>query len=82
MKFTEAKLEQAFIDLLKEEGYTYLSGDKIEIEEDEVLIKQDLKDFLKKQYKKEGITDSEMDSISGTWKNCQLLIYMKVIKPL
>ncbi len=63
MKFTEAKLEQAFIDLLKEEGFDYLSGDKIEREEEEVLIKKDLKSFLQKQYKAEGITESEIESI-------------------
>ncbi len=63
MKFTEAKLEQAFIDLLKQEGFDYLSGNKIERAEEEVLIKDDLKSFLQKQYKAEGITDSEIDSI-------------------
>ncbi len=63
MKFTEAKLEQVFIELLQEEGYAYLSGDKIDRAEEEVLITEDLKAFLQYQYNAEGITESEIDSI-------------------
>lgn len=63
MKFTEAKLEQVFIDLLQEEGCQYISGDKIDRSEEDVLIKDDIRSFLKKQYSKDGITDSEIDGI-------------------
>lgn len=63
MKFTEAKLEQVFIDLLHEEGCQYVSGDKIDRSEEDVLIKEDIRSFLKKQYSKDGITDSEIDGI-------------------
>ncbi|WP_010664415.1 type I restriction endonuclease subunit R [Marinilabilia salmonicolor] len=63
MKFTEAKLEQVFIDLLQEEGFQYISGDQIDRSEEDVLIKEDIRAFLKKQYSKDGITDSEIDGI-------------------
>ena len=63
MKFTEAKLEQVFIDLLQEEGCQYVSGDQIDRSEEDVLIKDDIRAFLKKQYSKDGITDSEIDGI-------------------
>lgn len=63
MKFTEAKLEQVFIDLLQEEGCQYVSGDQIDRSEEDVLIKDDIRSFLKKQYSKDGITDSEIDGI-------------------
>jgi len=63
MKFTEAKLEQVFIDLLQEEGCQYISGDQIDRSEEDVLIKEDIRSFLKKQYSKDGITDSEIDGI-------------------
>ncbi len=46
MKFTEAQLEQAFIELLGDENIPHVLGGDISRSEDEVLIKQDLKQFL------------------------------------
>ena len=46
MKFTEAKLEHAFIELLKEEGYKHILGETIIRMPEEVLIEADLKLFL------------------------------------
>lgn len=44
MKFTEAKLEQAFIELLENEGYPHFVGSSlVRSSEDEVLIEGDLK---------------------------------------
>jgi type I restriction enzyme, R subunit len=63
MKFTEAQLEQAVIELFQEQNFTYQKGEEIERNDDEVLIKTDLKDFLLKQYRKEKITVQEVDSI-------------------
>lgn len=42
-KFTEAKLEQAFIELLENEGYQHFLGNTISRADDEVLIEEDLK---------------------------------------
>jgi len=63
MKFTEAKLEQAFIDLLNKEGYSYLSGEDIKRDSDEVLLKDDLREFLSKQYTSKSITIEEIEKI-------------------
>ena len=63
MKFTEEKLEQAFITHLEEERYTYLSGKTILREESQVLLKDDLSDFLFNQYRKQGITQNEVESV-------------------
>ncbi|MDN3642916.1 HsdR family type I site-specific deoxyribonuclease [Lutimonas halocynthiae] len=63
MKFTEAQLEQAFITLLAEQGYLYAPGEEIDRAPEEVIIKEDLEAFLLKQYKKEGITQSEVEGI-------------------
>ena len=63
IKFDEATLEQAIIDLLEEEGYPHVLGGSIEREIDEVLIQDDLRSFLKKQYSVDNITDEEIDSI-------------------
>ncbi len=38
MKFTEAKLEQAFIELLGNEGFPHFLGNTISRADDEVLI--------------------------------------------
>lgn len=62
-KFTEAKLEQAFIELLENEGFPHCLGDTISRADDEVLIEEDLFDFLLSKYKKEQLTKTEAQSI-------------------
>jgi type I restriction enzyme R subunit len=64
MKFTEAKLEQAFIELLGNEDYPHFVGSSlVRGSEDEVLIEEDLKNYLLKRYKKEKLTETEAQSI-------------------
>jgi type I restriction enzyme, R subunit len=63
MKFTEAQLEQAFIDLLGKEDIPYLPGNVIQRDPVEVLIKEDLKAFLNQKYIAEEITASEIEGI-------------------
>ncbi|MBU0946967.1 MAG: hypothetical protein KKE53_21275, partial [Proteobacteria bacterium] len=63
MKFTEAKLEQAIIHLLGKEGYPHVLGETISREVGEVLIKEDLKDFLASRYGGDNITPAEIDAI-------------------
>jgi len=79
MKFTETKLEQAFIELLENQKMKYFHGKDIRSTEkgniqepkvsyghfvsEEVLIKEDIKDFLLKKYKAEGITEDEITQI-------------------
>ena len=62
-KFTEAKLEQAFIELLENEGFPHFLGNTISRAVDEVLIKEDLKNYLLNRYKKEQLTEIEVQSI-------------------
>ncbi|BED87930.1 DEAD/DEAH box helicase [Pseudoalteromonas sp. MM1] len=63
MKFTEAKLEQAVVELLGEQGYPHLLGGELTRNNSEVLIKEDLRAFLTKRYAKNNITTGEVDSI-------------------
>ena len=63
MKFTEAKLEQAFIELLGKEGFPHCLGNTIDRADDEVLIEEDLKNYLLARYKKEKLTEIEAKSI-------------------
>jgi type I restriction enzyme R subunit len=62
-KFTESKLEHAFAELLAQEGYPHCLGNTLMRQPDEVLIEEDLHNFLKKRYANEGITDTEIKSI-------------------
>ncbi len=63
MKFTEAKLEQAVIELFEAEGYKYLSGEQIHKEMTEVLLRDDLKQYLLNRYADENITLNEIEAI-------------------
>ena len=63
MKFTEAQLEQAFIELLGQEDIPHVLGGDIVRSEEQVLIKEDLKAFLLNQYKADNLTESEADQI-------------------
>ena len=50
MKFTEAKLETAFTELLANEGYPHAFGAALKRTPEEVLLVEDLKAFLFAQY--------------------------------
>ena len=50
MKFTEQKLEKAVTELLGQEGYPHHLGITITRKSDEVLIEDDLQNFLLTQY--------------------------------
>jgi len=63
LKFSEAKLESAFIDLLDEQSYPHHLGVTLKRAEDEVLIEDDLQNYLLSQYKAEGLTITEVKSI-------------------
>ena len=63
MKFTEAKLEQAFADLLAAQGYRHVLGNTIMRQPDEVLLEEDLRGFLLTRYADQGISNNEVNSI-------------------
>lgn len=63
MKFTEAQLESAIIELLEAEGYPHVLGESIELQPQEVLIKADLRAFLAKQYAADHITSQEIEAV-------------------
>lgn len=62
MKFTEVKLEQAFISLLEIEGYRYINGKQLKRSSNqEVLLKEDLRAFLADRYP--DLEEIELESI-------------------
>ena len=56
MKFTEAQLEAAIIELLEGQGYPYVPGNQIARAPTDVIIKDDLRTFLAKRYANDDIT--------------------------
>ncbi len=63
MKFSEAKLEETFTELLSTEGFPHFLGNTLVRANDEVLIETDLETFLLKQYEEEGLKVTEAKSI-------------------
>jgi len=61
--YTEASLESTFVELLGEEGFEHTLGVNINRKPDEVLIEEDLQNFLLSQYAGQGITVNEIKSI-------------------
>jgi len=62
VKFTEVKLEQAFISLLETEGYRYINGKELKRSSNqEVLLKEDLCAFLTDRYP--DLEEIELESI-------------------
>ena len=68
-KFTEEKLELAFIELLENQGITYIFGKDIQRNQSEVLLEDDLKEYLKSRYKTENIRESEIAGIVRKLQN-------------
>ncbi len=63
MKFTEEQLEKAFTELLGNEGYTHFLGNTIARPVDEVLIEEDLINYLLTKYESKQLTPNEAKSI-------------------
>lgn len=73
--FNEHALEMSIMELFKEEGYIHLNGRQLHRERAEVLIKDDLKQYLYNRYAKDGITASEVDGIILMLRNISGTLY-------
>lgn len=73
--FNEHSLELSVMELFQSEGYTFLSGEQIHRERSEVLLADDLRQYLYKRYAKDGITTGEVDSILLMLRNVSGTIY-------
>jgi type I restriction enzyme R subunit len=63
MMFTEETLEKAVIELLEAEGYPHVHGESIHKEMGDVLLRDDLRQYLYNRYSDEDITKNEVESI-------------------
>ena len=60
--FNESQLEQSIIALLQEQGYEHVKGEDIARNLDEVVLRDDLAEYLHNRYKNDGITDQEVET--------------------
>lgn len=63
MRFNEHALELSIMELFQDEGYTHLTGDQIHREKSEVLLIDDIRQYLSDRYAPEGITSGEINGI-------------------
>lgn len=61
--FNEHSLEMAIMELFQDEGYLYLNGEQIHRERSEVLLTDDLRQYLLNRYAKDGLTTTEVGGI-------------------
>lgn len=60
--FNEKQLEESIISLLQEQGYEHVKGEAIERDLDEVVLRDDLRTYLRNRYSSDGITDTEVEA--------------------
>ncbi len=60
--FNEKQLEESIIALLQEQGYEHVKGEAIERDLDEVVLRDDLRTYLRNRYSSDGITDTEVEA--------------------
>ena len=73
--FNEHSLEMAIMELFQDEGYLYMNGEQIHRERSEVLLTDDLRQYLLNRYAKDGLTATEVDGILLRLKSISGTIY-------
>ena len=63
MSFNEHALERSIVELLQNKSYIHQTGSELIREKSEVLIVDDLKEYLRTRYASDKLTESEIDSI-------------------
>ncbi|WP_337542033.1 type I restriction endonuclease subunit R [Clostridium sp.] len=63
INFNEHSLEMSIMELFQDEGYLYMNGEQIHRERSEVLLTDDLRQYLLNRYAKDGLTATEVDGI-------------------
>ena len=61
--FNEHTLEMAIMDLFQQEGYTYTNGEQIHKELSDVVLRDDLRAFLRSRYADYALSSQEVESI-------------------
>lgn len=75
VNFNEHSLEMSIIELFKDEEYDYVNGQQIHRERAEVLLVDDLKNYLFHRYSTEGLTLDEVNHVISMLRNISGTIY-------
>ena len=75
INFNEHSLEISIMELFQDEGYLYMNGEQIHRERSEVLLTDDLRQYLLNRYAKDGLTATEVDGILLRLKSISGTIY-------
>ncbi len=67
-KFTEDQLEQAIIQLFRDQGYGYVNGESLHREFEDVLLEGDIEAYLRKRYASDNLSDNEIKTIINKLK--------------
>ena len=59
--FNEHALELSIMELFQQEGYIYTNGEEVPKEVSDVLLRDDMRLYLRSRYKAEGITPQEIE---------------------
>lgn len=74
--FNESSLEMAIMELFEYEGYLYQDGRTVVKEDTEVLLRDDMQQYLAQRYQAEGITQVEIDrAINHLTAEASVLLY-------
>ena len=66
MSFNEESLEELFMEEFQARGYDHILGKTIDRNDRDLILKDDLRDYLRKVYAKDEILDVEIGLIIGT----------------
>ena len=61
--FNEHSLEMAIMELFQHEGYIYTNGEQVHKEVSDVLLRDDLRAYLRGRYANDGVTELEVERI-------------------
>ena len=62
-QFTEAELEKAIITLFEQQGYIYINGENLHRKYEDILLLDDLRQFLFSRYADEVLSEVELQKI-------------------
>ncbi len=62
-QFTEDQLEQAIIELFVQQGYSYVHGEKLHRKYEDILLLDDLRNYLSRRYAHTNLSNVEMKKI-------------------
>lgn len=68
-KFYESDYEEAFVDLLQQNGWEYTYGDDLHRQYGQTLIEGDMRAYLQRRYADENLTSGEIDAIIANLRN-------------